>query len=57
MAQPEPLLAIAGLVFPVVTLTVLSLAPRALRTTPTALLLAQEAFLTTSATTLVLINH
>ena len=56
-APLEPLLAIAGLVFPVATLTVLSLAPRALLPTPTALLLAQGAFLTISAITLVLINH
>ena len=41
VAQPEPLLAIAGLVvFPVATLTVLLLAPEAELATPTALLLA-----------------
>jgi hypothetical protein len=41
MAQPEPLLAIAGLVvFSVATLTVLLIAPRAELTMPTVLLLA-----------------
>ena len=40
MDQPEPLLAIAGLVFSVATLTVLLLVSRAQLATPTALLLA-----------------